>query len=95
MQRNRDNEEPGAGNLLARICGVAGEATPRPLISNKARLTTHEGTGKELPGSAGDPLEGAARPDGRHGGTRPSGRAAAAIPARRTDACVRTQRSSR
>ena len=27
--RNRDTEEPGAGNLLARICGGAGEATPR------------------------------------------------------------------
>ncbi len=23
------NEEPGAGNLLARICGGAGEATPQ------------------------------------------------------------------
>ena len=28
-ERNRDTEEPGAGNLLARICGGAGEATPR------------------------------------------------------------------
>ncbi len=35
--RNRDTEEPGAGNLLARICGGAGEATPRlyPGIYNK------------------------------------------------------------
>ncbi len=29
MQRNRDTEEPGAGNLLARTCGGAGEATPQ------------------------------------------------------------------
>ena len=34
--RNRDTEEPGAGNLLARNCGGAGEATPRlyPDINN-------------------------------------------------------------
>jgi len=28
-ERNRDTEEPGAGNLLAQICGCAGQATPR------------------------------------------------------------------
>ncbi|MCG2659265.1 MAG: hypothetical protein L6437_03335 [Kiritimatiellae bacterium] len=28
MQRNRNTEEPGAGKLLARVCGSAGEETP-------------------------------------------------------------------
>ena len=42
MQRNRDTEEPDAGNLLVRICGGAGEATPRLYPDSQAEIVGTE-----------------------------------------------------